>query len=353
MKIFQCNHCDNPVFFENNLCEKCGASLGFHSGAGSLSALSKKKNGWETPADHGIPYQYCRNHDHNACNWLVKAGGEQPLCEACRLNGIIPDLGSPENLKAWQNLELAKHRLVYELLCLGLSIESKASAPETGLSFNFLSDDSAGSGRNGIVTGHSRGTITINIAEAHSAYREKTREKMGESYRTLIGHFRHEIGHYYWELMVRSDSGLLKGFRGLFGDERVDYSETLQRYYDNGPPKDWRERFLSAYCAAHPWEDWAETWAHYLHMVDTLETAHAFGLRLNPRIDTLPNLNMPPDFDPFLSTDFRDIVDDYVSLSLAINSINRSMGQPDLYPFVLSPPAVEKLDFVHRLLRRQ
>ncbi len=353
MKIFQCDRCENPIYFENTVCENCDSALGFLVGPKILSSLVQKKDGWATPADPGGRYRLCANHRHQACNWLVPVESDQSLCTACGLNGTIPNLENSEHLTAWQKLEAAKHRLVYELLCLGLPLQSKTEAPETGLSFDFLSNDALHFSQRSIVTGHSQGTITINIAEADSSYREKAREKMGEPYRTLIGHLRHEIGHYYWEVMIRPDAERLQEFRTCFGDEQADYAQTLQQYYQAGPPEDWRERFLSAYCAAHPWEDWAETWAHYLHMVDTLETAHAFGLRLNPGIETLPKLKMPPDYDPYRIAEVQDIVDCYVPLTLAVNSINRSMGQPDLYPFVLSPPAVEKLGFVHRLLRRR
>src|SRR6202011_5238904 len=62
----------------------------------------------------------------------------------------------------------------------------------------------------------------------------------------------------------------------------------------------WRPH-VTPYASAHPWEDFAETWAHYFHMVDTLETATAFGLRLRPEIATQAGLEVVIDFDPHLA----------------------------------------------------
>jgi hypothetical protein len=175
---------------------------------------------------------------------------------------------------------------------------------------------------------------------------------MGESYRTLLGHFRHEVGHWYWEVLVRDGGeGRLEAFRALFGDERQDYAAALKAHYENGPAEDWRSRFITSYASAHPWEDWAETWAHYLHMVDTLETAAAFGLRIRPRVAPEEVLSAELDKDPHApGRDINELVTEWVPLTFAVNSLNRSMGQPDLYPFVLSPPVVEKLGFIHGLI---
>ena len=178
------------------------------------------------------------------------------------------------------------------------------------------------------------------------------RQAMGESYRTLLGHLRHEVGHWFWDVLVQGDPGRLDAFRGLFGDERRDYAEALRRHYAEGPPGDWQRRYVTAYATAHPWEDWAETWAHYLHMVDTLETARAFGLRVRPGIARQEEgLNAELDFDPHApGHGIERLVGDWLPLTFAVNSLNRSMGQPDLYPFVLSQPAIAKLGFVHAIV---
>ena len=202
------------------------------------------------------------------------------------------------------------------------------------------------------MTGHDNGLITIALTEADDVEREKMRTALHEPYRTLLGHFRHEIGHYYWDRLV-DDGGRLDAFRALFGDDRADYAEALQRYYDNGAPPDWQTRFVSAYAASHPWEDFAETWAHYLHIIDTLEIAGAFEISVHPRIARTDALDATVDFDPYRATDVHRLVDTWLPLSLALNSLNRAMGQPDLYPFVLSDPAIAKLGFVHDTVAAQ
>ncbi len=352
MQIFQCNKCHNLIFFENTACEKCGSPLGYLSRRNVLSALIEEGSGWRALADSTGIYRFCSNHAYGVCNWLIPADPNVIFCTACALNSVIPDLDNPQHVRAWRQLEYAKHRLVYSLIRLGLPLENKSEAPESGLSFEFRSDDLSQPAPVNVKTGHSHGTITINVAEADAVKREQAREQLTEPYRTLIGHFRHEIGHYYWERIVNTDAETLGAFRDLFGDERTEYADALQQYYKNGPPDNWRDRHISAYASAHPWEEWAETWAHYLHLVDTLETAHAFRISLNPGLRDLDGFDMKADFDPYCQSDFNAITAASVPLSIAINSINRSMGQPDLYPFTLPPPVMEKLHFIHRLLAK-
>ena len=200
------------------------------------------------------------------------------------------------------------------------------------------------------MTGHDNGLITINIDEADAALRERMRLDMDEKYRTLLGHFRHEIAHYYWDLLIR-DGARLDAFRDVFGDERLDYGQALDNHYANGPPPDWQNRFVSAYAASHPWEDWAETFAHYLHIVDTLETSEHFGVRIARRLGDGTVQRSDPDFDPYTIDDFAPIIEDWLPLTFALNSLSRSMGQPDMYPFVLSEAVIEKLTYVHRVAR--
>ncbi len=194
-----------------------------------------------------------------------------------------------------------------------------------------------------MLTGHANGLITISLAEANDSERERQRREMGEPYRTLLGHFRHEIAHYYWGRLVK-DPPILDEFRGLFGDERQDYTASLQRHYAQGPPANWSEHFVTAYASVHPWEDFAECWAHYFHMVDTLETAGAFGLHLRPKANKDSTTTI--DFDPHTATMDR-IIDSWLPLTFAVNSVNRSMGIADLYPFVLTPTIIVKLSFIH------
>ena len=351
MKLFECQNCGQLLFFENTVCEKCGHTLGYLPRLTALSALTQEGDAWRSLVDPDCVYRFCANAGHAACNWLIRDPG-QSLCQACRLNRTVPDLSQPDNLARWQRLEGAKHRLVYSLLRLGLPITGRAEDPEAGLAFDFLADpDPSFRDAPKVITGHAEGLITINIAEADDAQREKHRQSMAEPYRTLLGHLRHEVGHHYWEKLIKGSPRLDK-FRELFGDEREDYGAALDRHYAEGPPANWRDAFVSAYATTHPWEDWAETWAHYLHIVDTLETGYTYGLRVRPQAGGDPTLAATIDFDSYDEPDLDAIVRAWLPLTFAVNSLNRSMGQPDLYPFVLTARAVEKLRFVHDVVRQ-
>jgi hypothetical protein len=279
--------------------------------------------------------------------WLCRDAEPGKLCEACRHNRLIPDLSVPGNAVRWQSLELAKHQLLYSLMRWRLPLAERPSSPD-GLMFDFVADDP--SGATPALTGHNDGVITINLAEADDAEREARRVALGEPYRTVLGHLRHETGHYYWSVLVEAAPPLTE-FREVFGNERQDYAAALARHHASGPQAGWEGAFISAYASAHPWEDFAETWAHYMHIVDALETAASFGLRLNPRIAAPGNLAARVDLAPYAAASLDDLVAAWVPLTVAVNAINRSMGQPDLYPFVLSGKVVEKLGFVHRLVR--
>lgn len=353
MKLFECQHCGQLLYFENTRCEQCRHVLGYLPDRTMLSALTPEGGDrWRPLAASEEPFRFCANAVHDACNWLVPAEGPDAFCRACRLNRTIPNLDAPGNLLLWQRLQAAKHRLVYGLLRLDLPLVSKHEDAEVGLAFDFL----AGSGATfqegpQVVTGHAQGLITIGIAEADDAERERHRRDMAEPYRTLLGHFRHEIGHHYWERLVRE--GVWHGaFREVFGDERRDYGAALEAHYAKGPQPDWQQHHVSGYASAHPWEDFAETWAHYLHIVDTLETASAFGLRIRPKAGRDPALETEIAFDPYRQSDFDALVEAWLPLTYAVNGLNQSMGQPDLYPFVLAPVVMGKLRFVHGLIHR-
>jgi len=340
MKLFECQHCGLPLFFDNKRCENCGYSLGYLPDLATMSALEPEDGQWRALAAPAARYRYCANEQYYICNWMIPADSPDQYCAACRHNRTIPDLSFADNLANWRKVELAKHRLFYSLLRLGLPVTTQQEDPE-GLAFDFLVAPLGGP----VMTGHAGGLITINVAEADDAVRERQRTNLNEPYRTLLGHFRHEIAHYYWDHLVR-EGPRHEQFRELFGDETQDYNAALQIYYANGPAVDWPERFVSAYASSHPWEDFAETWAHYFHMVDTLETANAFGLRLRPRVAQSAELATAVNFDPYTGAMGR-IVESWMPMTVAINAINRSMGIPDLYPFVLAPPAIVKLTFVH------
>lgn len=350
MRLFKCQVCQQILYFENTVCGKCSNRLGYLPDAVVLSALQADGDAWHALAAPGGVYRYCANEVHRACNWLVEAGSSQPLCLNCRHNRTIPDLGIPDHLAGWRKIEAAKHRLFYSLVRLRLPLATRAEDP-AGLAFDVLADPVTSDAPR-VMTGHDSGIITLALAEADDAQREKSRVELHEPYRTLLGHFRHEIGHYFWDRLVAA-AGRLDDCRAVFGDERQDYGQALQRHYADGPPADWQERFVSAYAASHPWEDFAETWAHYLHIVDTLEIAGAFGMSTRPALTKGDELDAEVDFDPYRAAGVERLIESWIPLSVALNSLNRAMGQPDLYPFVLSAPAIAKLGFVHGLVRPQ
>lgn len=347
MKTFECDNCGNPVFFENDSCVKCGNLLGYLSTESEMISLHSSKDVWK-PDDKGSHrYGYCKNHDYGVCNWLTKS--ESGYCAACSLNRTIPNLDDAGNFEKWRRLEIAKHRLVYQLQRLGLPVESKMKNGASGLCFDFLSNKD---NDDPVMTGHANGVITILLAEADSVHREQMRKHLSESYRTLIGHFRHEVGHYYWDRLIKSDGNTLENFRNIFGDERQDYGDALKKYYANGAPDSWQNDHISKYATSHPWEDWAETWAHYLHIMDTLETAFFFGISTEPKSKSDEAIRTSKLFDPYEERDFQKIVDSCISIFFAINSINRAMGIPDIYPFVTNEPVIEKMKFIHAILMR-
>jgi hypothetical protein len=342
MKCFHCDSCGLMVFFQNDHCEQCGHRLGFLPDVLALSALETvKENQLQAtlPATKGRIYRNCANESQfQVCNWMVPDEDPNTFCAACRLNEIIPDLTNAKNVDRWKKLELAKRYSIYTFLKLGLPIEGSADGKLPPLRFRFLEDKENAP----VKTGHENGLITLNIAEADADEREHRRVAMHEPYRTLVGHFRHESGHFYWDRLI-ANSPNLENFRKLFGDETADYGVALQNYYKSGPRAGWAAEMVSAYASSHPWEDWAETWAHYLHIMDTLETAAGFGVGVdnNGKKNTRVKFHDRMDFDALLA--------EWIPLTCALNTINRGMGLPDLYPFVIPPPVVEKLRFIHRV----
>jgi hypothetical protein len=316
VKLFRCE-CGAQIFFDNTQCLACGRVLGFEPRSARMLAL---------PA---AGYRTCSNYvNEGVCNWVLAEETEGELCQACELNHVIPDLSQPENRQRWLEVEKAKRRLIYGLNRLGLPVLSKERDSERGLSFDIK--QSVGEER--VLTGHSDGLITLNVEEADAAEREKTRAALKERYRTLLGHFRHEIGHYFWDRLIK-DAERLEPFRATFGDERADYAEALRQHYARQADDNYAESFISHYAAAHPWEDFAETFAHYQHMADTLETASQFGFAVADRGD-----------------DFALLMQEWYRLTVALNALNRSMGLPDAYPFAISETVASKLRFVHELI---
>lgn len=350
MKLYTCGNCHSLVYFENNVCLNCGHSLGFDPASlAMISLIGEGDNLYSNALNKNQKYRFCKNAEYGACNWLVPEYHEDVFCRACELNRIIPDLSNVENLRRWRNIEIAKHRLVYSLLRLRLPVEKKIGEEEKGIAFDFLAETSP---KEKVITGHENGTITLNIDEADEAARVRHKLDLGERYRTLLGHFRHEIGHYYWEVLIK-DSDALTKYRSLFGNEELDYAESLKTYYQVGAPSNWGDHFISPYATSHPWEDWAETWSHYLHMMDTLETAFSFGIRIQPdMVQDTKAIQASIQQDPYDITEFNQIITWWLPLTFAVNSLNRSMGHSDFYPFVISNAVVEKLRFIHEVCLR-
>ncbi len=366
-RAFRCR-CGRPIFFRNDVCLACGTPLGYDPDLVLLRPLAPTRDPqvFRAMRTRGIgmtvpltTYRRCANWSSAApCNWLLpdnEAARLQPFCRSCRLDRTVPDPDDRDNAGLWLRVEHAKRALVSQLIALKLPVQSKVSEnPERGVMFDLLRTPVGGTK---VMTGHDDGLITLDIEEADDVHRETVRSQMNEPYRTLIGHLRHEIGHYYWQRLV-SGTAWEAPCRALFGDDRADYGQALQAYYAQGAPPDWADRHVSAYATAHPYEDWAETWAHYLHMIDALDTARSFGLvahhdeiqyePFTPQVLAGDDPQAVPGADDLA---FLAVVNGWIELTGALNEVTRSMGEPDFYPFVLSRPAVRKLHFIHQVVR--
>jgi hypothetical protein len=341
-RVYKCK-CDRPVFFTNSVCLACKTALGYEPNLASIFPLREgaEPSSWLlTGSSSTSLYRHCSNATSaSACNWLTPwDSGVDGRCISCRLNRTIPNLSDASNGERWRKIEVAKRRLVSSLLMLGLPVIPRDEDPNVGLGFDFLRPD-----QEKVLTGHAGGIITLNIEEADDATREGIRERLHEPYRSLLGHLRHEVGHYYWDRLIL-DSPWIDRFRELFGDERADYNEALQLHYKQ-PKSDWQEHFVSAYASSHPWEDWAETWAHYLHVGDTLNTSSSFGMNIESVEMSFEGFTEDTLCQP--DDDFLHFVNAWVRFTAVLNEICRSMGLPDFYPFVLTKSSIRKLHFVH------
>jgi hypothetical protein len=346
VKLAVCSACGHILQFEQTACRRCGAPLGFVPDAMELTFVKARDDGSVVAAARPSEvWRRCVNAEAVGCNWLVPSDAADPRCAACRLNRNLADMHVPGNREKWRALECAKRRLLYALMRFGLPVASQKDGEARALAFDFLEGSRGAS----VMTGHANGLITVNISEADTVERERQRVALGEPYRTLLGHMRHEAGHFYFDLLV-VDAGKVDASRAIFGDERASYREAIERYYRDGPTPGWEENYLSAYATMHPWEDFAETWTHYLHMVDTLDTGAGFGLSVDPKVGEDPRNAAVIDFDPYRPPDLESLVRAWLPLTAAVNSLNRSMGHPDLYPFDPSPGVLAKVRFVHGLL---
>ena len=348
MKTYTCS-CGQRLFFDNHQCLKCDAELGHCPVCQELTSLIPTGDGTYrcgNPAC-GARLQKCANYaEYKVCNRCVALSeGEAPwraFCDCCRYNQTIPDLSVPGNCEKWDRLEAAKRRLFYDLDLLGLPHGTAADGFDPPLSFDFKADiipvadfwRSMGE-QERVYTGHAQGRITINIREADELERERLRVDLGEAHRTLIGHFRHEIGHYYWDVLIRGQRD--ESFSQVFGNPyEPNYQEALESYYTTGAPADWSTRFVSAYAAMHPWEDWAETFALLLDMVSGLDTAMHLGF--------LPA-------EQCRLTDMHAMISAYQGLGIGLNELSRTMGLLDMVPEVIVPAVVDKLRYIHDAIR--
>ena len=325
MKRFFCR-CGGEVFFENHQCLQCQTAVGFDPQRMQMAAY-----------DHDPQLTYCGNgSEFGVCNWMRPANSDNSLCVACQCNRTIPNLALDDNLKYWTALEQAKKRLFFTLMQLGLPLQNGWAQPGFGLLFDFLDDGRSKPehfAENFITSGFNQGVITLNVLEADDIARAAMQAEMQEPYRTLLGHFRHESGHYYWSLLA-PNAPCHGDFVSLFGDPTADYASALAAYYAGGPAANWDATYISAYATAHPLEDWAETWGHYLHIFDALETAEAHGLMsaLAPQMT------------------IAERVTAWQEVSVVLNELNRSIGRADAYPFAIAPRVIDKLEFVHRVI---
>ena len=350
MRPHACQYCASAVFFDDTRCGRCHSELGYWAETDTVCVLDPIKQTTAIYQSWSVPerrLRRCANSHFDACNWIVDADGSERMCSACRHNRIVPSIWKPDAMRAWRKIELAKRKFFSALHRLDLVRVIDRFGGSQSLGFQFLDDPEDGGPA--VMTGHLSGLITIATKEADDAERERRRTLLGEPYRTLLGHFRHESGHYFWDRLV-SDDGQETACRAVFGNHEEDYQAALARHYQTGARADWHKEFVSPYATVHPWEDFAETWAHYLHMVATLDTAFAYQLRMAPRIDRLGHSHVEEVVDPYHSNDIDELVAVWLPLTTALNALNSSMGKDDAYPFVLSEPVIAKLGFIHELI---
>nr|CAA6830485.1 MAG: Unknown protein [uncultured Thiotrichaceae bacterium] len=371
MKTFKCSCEDHPIlFFESSHCVACDRTVGLDDWFDKVEPynLDEASGQYFKASQPETRYQKCDNNaDFHACNGMVNldtfvpSGKEgEVLCFACRFNRTIPNLSVVEHIPLWKKMEGAKRRALYTLKALSLPLHDINRNLKGGLSFDFTTDRDVSDNfvtrlknQEAVFTGHNCGHITINLAEANDVARSHNKLAMGEQYRTLLGHFRHELGHYYFDKLILNSPEKHRLCKKHFGNDGLSYKKALERHYKEGAPDNWRDGFISEYATMHPYEDWAETWAHYMHIIDTLETAQNFsitGSAPGSDIDAedVGELRLPQGAYFFSSqTSITSILDTWIDFSVILNSLNRSMGMNDAYPFVLTQPVRTKLAFIH------
>ena len=340
MRDFLCPNCGQHLTFENSVCLSCGSPVGFSLPDAAMLVIASGPDSEHGGAVDASQYRLCANLHLAECNWLVRLDPastvQGELCASCRLTRTRPNDADTTALAAFAVAEKAKRRLIAELAELDLPITGRDADPQYGLAFDLLSSEF-----DQVFTGHEDGVITLDLAEGDDVHREQLRKAMDEPYRTLLGHFRHEIGHYYYYRLADPSPAYRERFQQLFGDPNADYQAALDRHYNDGPPEGWEQNYVSSYATMHPAEDWAETFAHYLHIRDTLDTSAAFGLA--PAGATFDRRALGP-------SGFDSIIEMWLPLAWSLNMVNRSMGRDDLYPFVLPQPVLDKMRFIHTVI---
>jgi hypothetical protein len=336
MRDFHCPNCGQRLTFENSACLACGSALGFSLDEMALLVITTGDDADHAGFVSASDYELCVNRHLAECNWLVPINYPGGLCASCALTIERPNDADTAGLTEFARAEAAKRRLVAELHELKLPIVGRGQDPDYGLAFRLLS-----SAHEKVLTGHENGVITIDLAEGDDVHREQLRVEMDEPYRTLLGHFRHEIGHYYYYRLIAPSREYSARFNELFGDPDADYQEALDRHYSEGAPQGWHQHYVSSYATMHAAEDWAETFAHYLHIRDTLDTSAWSGFA--PATATFDRPVLGP-------SAFATIIDMWLPLSWSLNMVNRSMGHDDLYPFVLPVAVLEKMKFIHAVV---
>jgi hypothetical protein len=327
MRLLSCPVCQQQVYFDNTVCLNCSSEVAFAPDLLQMVAV-------------GGSHRNCvQRLTPEACNWAIEPTDPIERCRSCRLTGADSVVGA-DALRA--RAEAAKRRVLYTLLQLGVPFAPKfADDDMKGLRFVWTLPDPG----TPIFTGHKDGTIVLNLNEADDAHREATRVSFGEPQRTVLGHLRHELSHFLFQRFVDGWPELTT-FRDIFGDERADYTAALQQHYEQGPRADWQQFFVSAYASSHPWEDWAETCAHYLLMVEAVDTAAAWGLQLS----LAGGEHVHPDRTAATAPVERLVIDHWLPMARFLNAMSRSLGLPDSYPYLLPPPVLGKLRFVQEML---
>lgn len=336
----RCPSCRRFVTLDTLACPDCGTEMGLQVISRAFIALRGDR-----ASDDGTTWYTCSEREWG-CNWLVRDDAPAGRCISCRLTRTRPASDDTIALEKLAKVEEAKRRLMLQIGDLGLPLRPWY-ATDGGLGFDLLSSRSDG---RKVLIGHANGIITIDLAESLDDVREALRVRLGEPYRTILGHLRHEIGHYYQNVLITDDDTWAR-CRDLFGDERESYRDALARHYKTGAPDGWQKSFISEYATMHPWEDFAESFAHYLHIVGTLQTAAAIGMRLDAGASTLRDTDVVPR-GTYHDEPIGRVLADWAAMSQGFNRVNRSMGLGDLYPFTITTPVQRKLGFVHELITR-